>query len=668
MISVTIDGKKLEVPKDTTVLQAAEIAGIEIPTLCNHPHLTPYGGCRLCLVEVEGARTLQTSCTLPVSNGMVVHTNTPRVHEARKFILTMLFSERNHFCMYCQMSGGDCELQNSAYGEDMTHWPLQPDWEPYPVDGSHEYIVLDHNRCILCRRCVRACGELVGNFTLGMSERGSLTMLTADLAVPLGESTCVSCGTCVQVCPTGAIIDRPSAYLGREADVRHVKSTCIGCSVGCGVELVVRDNHLLRIEGDWDAPVNEGILCQIGRFQSLKDERERIATPLVRKNGTLKATTWEEALNYLADKLRPLGGKNGDGIAALASTRLPNEALYLFKQLFAEKFGSEIVTSIEEGMTVDLAGQVAQDIGKPFEGNLEALKSADCVVAVGVDLIENHQVAGFFVKRGLPNGTKLVVIDPFDNGLHELADYTLRPEEGTDYDLLLGMMSAIVSMGLAKSEPTNLSNLATHTPEDISQTTGISAEAIRDAAKMIASSQKPAFVYGKGITRQDSPQVLKAMIELARLIGALDADRSAIIGTKGQANSTAAYMYGLAKAFEIDGHQAVYLALGDDKASQRLLQRLEAAAFIAVQASHKSPVTAMADVVLPVEMWAEQEGHYLNLEGRLQEAHQGLTPPPEAWSNVKVLEAIAARAGYTLDNNWKKALRDRVPITAISDQ
>jgi formate dehydrogenase major subunit len=194
MISVTIDDKKIEVPENTTVLQAAEMAGVKIPTLCDHPQLTPYGGCRLCLVEVEGARTLQTSCTLPVSNGMAVRTNTLRVHEARKFILTLLFSERNHFCMYCQMSGGDCELQNAAYDEDMTHWPLQPNWEPYAVDGSHEHIALDHNRCILCRRCVRACGELVGNYTLGVGERGALSILTSDLDVPLGESTCVSCG------------------------------------------------------------------------------------------------------------------------------------------------------------------------------------------------------------------------------------------------------------------------------------------------------------------------------------------------------------------------------------------------------------------------------------------------------------------------------------------
>ncbi len=665
MVNVTIDDKKIEVPDGTTVLQAAKMAGVTIPTLCDHPELAPYGGCRLCLVEVEGARTPQPSCTLPVSNGMVVHTDTPKIREARKFVLTLLFSERNHFCMYCQMSGGDCELQNAAYGEDMTHWPLQPNWQRYPVDASQQHFVLDHNRCILCRRCVRACGELVGNFTLGVLERGANSMIAADLNVPLGGSTCVSCGTCVQVCPTGALIDRLSAYRGREVEVEHVKTTCVGCSVGCGVQLIVRDNHLLRIDSDWDAPANEGLLCEVGRFLPLNEERQRIVTPLVRKNGALKAATWEEALDNVSAKLKSLAGKNGDGIAALASTRLPMEALHLFKQLFADEVGSKMVTSIEEGVPTAWPGAVAQDLGGPFEGNLEALKSADCVVAIGVDLVGDHQVAGFFVKRALPMGTKLVVIDPYDNGLHALAHYPLRPQKGTDYDLLLGIMAGIVNLGLAKGEPKNAQDLSQHTPEIVSQTTGISAETIRNVARLIAASQSPAFVYGKGITRGDSPQVVEALLELARLVGALDDERSALISVKGQANSLAAYLYGLDRPLELNERQGVYLALGDDKPSQRLIQRLEGAPFIAVQASYVSPATAMADVVLPVEMWAEQEGHYLSLEGRLQEAHRGLTPPEEVRSNVAVLQAIAGAMGITLDTGWKKGLSKRVPTNAI---
>jgi formate dehydrogenase major subunit len=588
----------------------------------------------------------------------VVHTDTPKIREARKFVLALIFSERNHFCMYCQMSNGDCELQNAAYREGMTHWPLQPNWQPYPVDASNKHFVLDHNRCILCRRCVRACGELTGNFTLGVLERGANSMLAADLDVPLGESTCVSCGNCVQVCPTGALIDRLSAYRGRQADAEEIKSTCLGCSLGCGVKLVVRDNQLLRIDGDWDAPLNEGVLCEVGRFSPLTEDRQRIVTPMVRKNGSFKAATWDEAMAFVSAKLKPLSGKNGNGVAALASTRLPVEALHSFKQLFADGLGSAMVTSIEEGVTTALPGAVAQDLGRPFEGSLEALKSADCVVAVGVDLVANHQVAGFFVKRALPIGTKLVVIDPYENGLHELAHYPLQPQKGTDYDLLLGIMSGIVSLGLAKVEPKNAHELHQHTPEIVSQTTGIPAETIRNVARLIASSQSPVFVYGKGITHGDSPEALKALIELARLAGAPEA----LVGVKGQANSLAAYMVGLDKPFEVNGQQAIYLALGDDKPSQRLIKRLEGAPFVAVQASHVSPVTAMADVVLPVEMWAEQEGHYLNLEGRLQEAHRGVTPSPEVRSHVAVLQSLAESLGVGLDPDWKSELRRRVPI------
>jgi formate dehydrogenase major subunit len=662
MIKLTIDGKSVEVPAGTTVLRAAEKSGISIPTLCDHAHLTPYGSCRLCLVQVEGARTLQTSCTLPVYEGMVVYTDTPEIHDARKFVLTLLFSERNHFCMYCPVTDGDCELQNAAYGEGMTSWPLQPNWEPFPVDGSHDFFVLDHNRCILCRRCVRACAELVGNFTLGTQERGADSRIIADLDVPLGASSCVSCGTCLQVCPTGALIDRQSAYQGREKDVQRIKSTCVGCSVGCGIEMVVRDNRLLRVEGNWDAPINAGVLCQVGRFDPMVDERQRVVTPLIRKNGELKAATWDDALALLTEKLQP----NVSGVAALASTRLSAEALYLFKQLFADKLGGDMVTSIEEGKPTALPGWVARKLDKPFEGTLESIAAADCVVAIGADLVENHQVAGFLIKRALPYGTRLVVIDPFENKMHDLAHHSLRPKKGSDYDLLLGIINAVQEAGLAKTEPNPSLEISKHTPEAVSAKTGIPADRIRQVAHLIGASQKPAIVYGKGITSGGFPTELEALLELARVVGALTDSQSAVVGTKGQANSLAAYLYELDKPFDVKGRDAVYLALGDDYPSKHLLERLEKAPFLAVQASYLSAATELADVVLPVGNWAEQDGHFLNLEGRLQAAERGVRPSEEVQSNAGVFYAISQHMGLKMDNDWQAALEARVPTNPLT--
>jgi len=622
MVNVIIDGKTIEVPEGTTVLRAAAAAGVEIPTLCDHPQLTPYGSCRLCLVEVEGARTLQTACTLPVTNNMVVRTDNERIRAARKFVLTLIFSERNHFCPYCQVSGGDCELQNAAYHEEMSYWPLQPTWQTYSVDASHPYFVLDHNRCILCRRCVRACAEMVGNFTLGFEERGAKSFLIADYGVPLGESSCISCGTCVQICPTGALIDRQSAYRGRETQVETVSSVCVGCSVGCAAKLLVRDNNLVRIEGDWDAELNHGVLCEAGRFAPMAEKRERIATPLVRKNGALKAATWDEALDVIAAKV-----KEGN-VAALASTRLPVETLAKFKSLFADGLKGSRATSIEEGFPTAAAAALADELGQAFETGLEALKAADCIVCVNADLAEEHQVAGFFVKRSLPLGADLITIDATANGLDKEASVALK---GSEKDTLLALAQAVAG-GAAASEE------------------------LQAAAQKLAAAEHAVFVYGK----LDSA-TLKALVDLSKAVKG-----SALLGIKGKANSLAAALLRLDQAFDPKGAAAVYLALGDDQPSQRLLQKLEGVPFLAVQASYVSKLTAAADVVLPVEMWAELEGHYLNLDGRLQQAHKVLNAPAEVRSNQAALEALAARLGVTLSDDWQKQLNARVPAVALA--
>ncbi len=632
MVNITIDGKTLEAQEGLSVLQAARQAGIEIPTLCDHPNLTPYGGCRLCLVEVEGARTLQPSCTLPINNNMVVRTDTPRVHEARKFVLSLIFSERNHFCPYCQVSGGDCELQNAAYAEGMTHWPLQPNWNAYPVDASHPFIILENNRCILCRRCVRACGELVGNYTLGIEERGARSILVADLGLPLGSSSCISCGACVQVCPTGAIIDRWSAYHGKETQVDKTQTVCVGCSVGCGIDVLTRDNNLVRIEGNWDAEINGGVLCETGRFTPMDDHRERVLTPLVRKDGALKAATWDEALNVIASKVK------GSKVAAIASTRLPAEALHAFKQIFADGLKGDLVTTTEEGFETSAAASVAAANGKPFEAKLSALEHAGAVLAFNLDLTKEHQVAGFFVKRVLGLGVNLVVVDSAVNGLDTFANIALKPKKGSEKDVVAALTAAVSkSKGLA----------------DAAAKAGIPVEQLEEAAAFLAA-EKPAIVYGKA-----DAETVKALIELAAAL------KGVIISTKGAANSLAASQYGLDKPVALSGHQAVFVALGDEEPAQHLLKQLSGAPFLAVQASYISQLTGKADVVLPVTNWLEQDGHYVSLDGTVQEAHKAINPEEGILSSAAALPDLAKAVGVKVDENWEKALKQRVAVVEL---
>ncbi len=671
MVQITINGKQIEVPEGTTVLAAAKMNGIEIPTLCAHKELTPYGGCRLCIVEVQGFRVPIASCTLPVSQNMVISTETEALKKSRKFILSMLFSERNHFCPFCQVSGGDCDLQNAAYREEMTHWPMQPGWNGYPVDSSHPYFVLDNNRCILCRRCVRACAEMTGNFTLSVAERGAASIIVADTNVPLGESTCIKCGACVQVCPTGALIDRTSAYQGHETEVEPVKSVCVGCSVGCSVTLRVRDNRIVRIEGDWDGVVNRGSLCEHGRYDPMTESRQRITTPLMKKNGKLEPVSWDEALGAVADKLKPLAGdahnpaeaQRGNGVAAIASTRLPAEVLANFRALFAEKLGAQMVTSTEEGMTTAAVAALAGKTGV-FEGRLDVLKTADTVLCIGANVARSHMVAGFLIKRALPKGMKLINIDPEGDELDELADVALKNHPGSDLALIEGLKAIVIKENLGRV-PMAVPN-AEKVIASAVEATGLPLEKLTLAARMLAHAISPVILYGKGITAKRDTHLVEALHSLATLVGAIDKERMGFLSVKGEANSQAAAQFGLDGQFALNGQKAVYAAIGDDYVSKYLVERLSKAPYLVVQASYESKLTEQADVVLPVTIWSEQEGHYVSMDGRVQKAEKVIDAPEGARDNAAVLAEVAMRMNMPVHVDWKKSLHERKASVVIN--
>ena len=657
MVQITINKQQIDVPEGTTVLRAAEMAGINIPRLCDHKELTPYGGCRLCIVEVQGIRVPMASCTLPVSNGMVVETETEALKKSRQFVLSMLFSERNHFCPFCQVSGGDCELQNAAYHEEMTHWPIQPGWSDFPVDTSHPYFVLDNNRCILCRRCVRACAEMAGNFTLSVAERGAKSMIVADTDIPLGESTCIKCGSCVQVCPTGALIDRTSAYQSHDKNLQEIKSVCVGCSVGCSIKIMVRDNRIVRIEGDWDGAVNHGVMCEHGRYHESNENRVRLTSPLMKKNGKLELVSWDEALNAVQEKMAK------ESIAALASTRLSAETLAAFKDLFESKLHSKLVTSIEEGVPTAAVAKFAET-HEGFEGKLDALKTADTVLCVGANVNRSHMVAGFLFKRNLNAGVNLINIDPDETSLDEIARVALKPKSGSDHQLILALQAVIAKEELERKS-LNIKDADARIKKAVTET-GISEADLSKAARLLAHSISPMIVFGKGVTAQRDEKLIEALYQLAVQVGAVDGERSNILSLKGEANSQSAALIGLDQPFNPNGEKVTYLAVGDDYVSKKLVEKTSKSAYLVVQASYESKLTEQADVVLPVSIWAEQEGHYINLDGRMRKAEKAINAPENVRDNLDVLTELAKRMKLTLVADWKKSIYERKSSVALN--
>jgi formate dehydrogenase major subunit len=633
MVNLEINGQHVAAAAGTTVLAAARQAGIFIPTLCDHPALKPAGNCRVCVVDVKGSRLPQSACTLTVSEGMQVTTETPALRASRQFVLGMLFNESTHVCPICPVSGGDCELQNAAYGQQMTHWPISPAWEPRAVDASATDFIFDASRCILCRRCVRGCAELVGNFTLGVEERGLQTRLIADNGVPLGASTCVACGTCVQLCPTGALFGRRDAYQGHAAKTQSTASVCVGCSVGCGVNVVTRDGRLVRIDGDWNSPAAGGLLCQVGRFGPLEEQRERILNPLVRQDGQLSPAPWYDALASASAGLQQAAGQ----VAGVISTRLPVESLAAFQQIVSDQLRGQRVTCLDQGRL-----GTGEEISAA-SADMAALRVADWVVVLGADLARDQQVLRFLIQRNLSAAQSLVVINAWPTPLDQRAPLVLRPTPATENHVLQAWLMAL------KPEATPAAVEALAAPA------GLSAQSIISLARGCAVAQNPVVVFGQELARQ--PAWGDLVSQLAQAVPALR-----VLSTWGGANSRAAAQLGLRAPGPLAAGQALFVDLGDDVPPASLVSAAMDAPFLVVAASYESPLTALADVVLPVPTWLEQSGHYLNLEGRLQVATGALPAPAEVRPNLAVLAGLAQRLGVGLVPNWRaSASSDRLP-------
>lgn len=401
-VTVKINGKEFKARKGDTVLNVLRENGFYVPTLCYHKNLTPRGFCRMCVAEINGK--LISSCTTPVADDMEVYLDTPRVLEARRTILQLIFTERNHYCMYCEMSG-DCELQALGYELGLDQFDFSAYSRKFSLDNSHPYILMDPNRCVLCRRCVRACSELAGHFVLTEMDRGYETTITADNNLPLGESSCLSCGVCVQVCPTGAIIDKWSSYLGRENECEVISSVCSECSVGCRVKIYRKKgtNIIVKIYGDMDSDSNEGVLCRLGRYKPIFDSEKRIDVPMIRTEFGFEEIDRSEVFKVLRERIKEA--------VVYVDGSLFNEEVEAIKRTFKDRVYSLYPNT------------------PPIPSNvsLEELKKGKEFIVIGVDLNQTFGVIGSFVKRRvILKEARLILFDDRFNSLSKITPYVFN--------------------------------------------------------------------------------------------------------------------------------------------------------------------------------------------------------------------------------------------------
>ncbi|NLE76198.1 MAG: molybdopterin-dependent oxidoreductase [Chloroflexi bacterium] len=343
-VNVTINGLQVPAKPGQTVLEAATGAGIKIPTLCHHPALKPIGACRVCLVEIKGQRTLQPACTFPIMEGMEVWTESPKAMEARRFVLELILSDHPQDCMTCERNG-NCELQDLAYQYGLKDVRFQGATHHYAIDRSNPFYQRDYNKCILCRRCVRACDEINGVEAIGMIERGFDTRIGAAFDLPMQESLCEFCGMCVAVCPTGALVPQAKRGKGRAWEFTQVPTTCSYCGMGCQFYLDVKDGKIVQVSSKWDAPSNHGSLCVKGRFGwDYVHHPDRLTQPLIRKNGELTPATWDEALDLVASRMGKIKEESGSqAFAFLASAKCSNEDNYVMQKFSRAVIGTNSV-------------------------------------------------------------------------------------------------------------------------------------------------------------------------------------------------------------------------------------------------------------------------------------------------------------------------------------
>jgi formate dehydrogenase major subunit len=559
IVTVTIDGEDVAVPEGTTVLRAAALAGINIPKLCATDSLKPFGSCRLCLVEIEGAKGLPASCTTEVREGMQVTTQTKRLADIRRNVMELYISDHPLDCLTCP-TNGDCELQDMAgavglrevrYGyEGANHFDAEK-------DKSNPYFTFDPTKCIVCSRCVRACEEVQGTFALTIDGRGFASKVAASQDQPFLDSECVSCGACVQACPTATLTENMLIEKGQPE--HFVVTTCAYCGVGCSFRAEMKGQEVVKMMPNKDGHANHGHSCVKGRFAfGYATHKDRIKTPMIREtiHEPWREVTWDEAFSFAASKLKGIQQKYGrDSIGGITSSRCTNEETYLVQKLVRAAFGNNNVDTCARVCHSPTGYGLKATLGESAgTQNFDSVMKADVIMVIGANPTDAHPVFASQMKRRLREGAKLIIVDPraidLVRSAHVEADYHLPLKPGTNVAIINAIAHVVISEGLeAKEFIEQRCDLDAYkdwrtfileprnSPEAVEEETGVPAATVRAAARLFASAPNGAIYYGLGVSEhsQGSTMVM-GIANLAMATGNLGREGVGVNPLRGQNN------------------------------------------------------------------------------------------------------------------------------------
>lgn len=707
-VTITLNGLEVSGHPGMTILELARESGTDIPTLCHDPHLTPAGACRLCLVEDERSGRLLASCVTPISPGMVINTESLRVLERRKTLVKLMLSSHPDSCLVCD-KGNNCELRRIA--AEMGIGLL--DFERIPQYGITEevnpFILRDLSKCILCAKCIRADQEMVVEGALDYLDRGFAAKPATLGNVPLEKSECTFCGTCVAMCPTGALMEKASLYRGTASKV--VETICALCGCGCALSVEVKDNRVVRTRPGKDG-VGGGTLCVRGSYgYDFIHSNERLTRPLVKVDGAFEPVSWENALERVAEGFRQASEAHGpNSLAVLGSSKGTNEENYLLQRFTRTVLGTNNIDNGGRLYTSPSLVGLGRSIGFPgTTGPVDVLEQSDVILVVGADPTSSAPMVGYAIKRAVRHkGAQLVIIDPRRTKLSSFARFWLEPAVGTDLALINGLAKVIIDEGLLDEEHVarktdNFEELGSvldeYTPEYVQKTTGVPADVVREAARLFAGAGKTSIVYGNGVTqRVDGTDTVMALANLAMLTGDIGRTGGGIYALQRECNAQGASDMGALPDF-LPGYQSVTDAQARRKSEERwgapvpedhgltaveMIQQakegvvkamyivgenpalsfpqlslirevLASLDFLVVQDMFLTETAQLADVILPAASWLEKEGTFTNFEGRVQKLMPALDPTGDSMADWHIILELA------------KAMNLPMPYSSLQD-